>query len=148
MSKKNEKNEKNEMNNKDEANKICRTLKELANAMKNEVDEIIIEGDLKRHVLRIKATGKVAWGVCAASLAVAIASICVAGPAAIAPPASGMALAAGLTAGGAAAVTLGTAIGPAIAIGVCAGGVGALNTLRDKYKIVEENDQYITLKRK
>jgi len=47
-----------------------------------------------------------------------------------------------------AAATLGAAVVPAVTIGVCAGGVGVLNTLRDKYKIIEKNDKYITLKRK
>lgn len=53
--------------------KTCTTAKELADAIKNSEDEIIVEGDLKKGVLRIKATGKVAWGVCAVALTSAIA---------------------------------------------------------------------------
>ena len=55
---------------------------------------------------------------------------------------------AGLVMAAPAAATLGAAVVPAVTIGVCAGGVGVLNTLRDKYKIIEKNDKYITLKRK
>ena len=54
----------------------------------------------------------------------------------------------GVSATGVAAVTLGSAAVPAVMIGVAAGGIGALNTLRDKYKIVEKNKKCIKLKRK
>ena len=117
--------------------RVCRTAKEFAEAVKNNEEYITIEGDLKNGVLRIKATGKVAWGVCVASLAVAIAAV------AVAPVGGG-----GLVMVTPAAAMLGAAVVPAVAIGVCAGGVGVLNTLRDKYKIVEKTDTYITLKRK
>lgn len=46
------------------------------------------------------------------------------------------------------AATLGSAVIPSVTIGVAAGGMGALNTLRDKYKIVEKNNNYIKLKKK
>ncbi|MCI9507838.1 MAG: adhesin [Oscillospiraceae bacterium] len=121
---------------------VCRTAKEFAEAVKNNEEYITIEGDLKNGILRIKATGKVAWGVCVASLAVAITAI------AVAPAGGGAPAGAGLVMAAPAAATLGTAVVPAIAIGVCAGGVGVLNALRDKYRIVEKNDKYITLKRK
>ncbi len=128
--------------------RVCRTAKEFADAVKNNEENITVEGDLKNGILRIKATGKVAWGVCAGSLAVAITLCIMAGPAMIVPPAGGQALVGGGAAAAIAAATLGQAVAPAIAIGVCAGGIGVLNTLRDKYKIVEKNDKYITLKRK
>jgi len=122
--------------------RVCRTAKEFADAMKNNEETITIEGDLKNGVLRIKATGKVAWVVCVGSLAVAI------GAMAIAPAGGGAPAGAALVMATPAAAVLGTAVAPAIAIGVCAGGIGVLNTLRDKYKIVEKTDEYITLKKK
>ena len=128
--------------------RVCRTAKEFAEAVKDNEEYITIEGDLKNGVLRIKATGKIAWGVCAGSLAIAITLCIAAGPAMVVPPAGGQALVGGGAAAALAASTLGQAVVPAIAIGVCAGGVGVLNTLRDKYKIIEKNDKYITLKRK
>lgn len=122
--------------------RVCKTAKEFADAVKNNEENIVIEGDLKNGILRIKATGKIAWGVCVASLAVAIAAV------AVAPVGGGAPAGAGFVMAAPAVATLGAAVVPAIAIGVCAGGVGVLNTLRDKYKIVEKTDEYITLKRK
>lgn len=122
--------------------RVCKTAKEFADAVKDNEENIVIEGDLKNGILRIKATGKIAWGVCVASLAVAIAAV------AVAPAGGGAPAGAGFVMAAPAVATLGAAVVPAIAIGVCAGGVGVLNTLRDKYKIVEKTDEYITLKRK
>lgn len=130
--------------------KICRKPKELAEALKNQENEIIIEGDLKNHVIRIKAVGNVSWGVCAASLAAAIALYHAALAAGViaAPGASGAAFAAGTVISAAAASSLGTAVVPAILIGAASGSVGALTKLRDKYKITEKTKTYIKLKRK
>lgn len=130
--------------------RVCKTAKDFADSIKNNDDTIIIEGDLRKGVLRIKAIGPIAWGVCAVSLAIAIALLLTAPTATVvATPVGGAALAAhGVIASSAAAATLGSAVVPAVAIGVCSGGIGALNTLRDKYKIVEKNNKYIKLKRK
>lgn len=131
----------------------CTTSKELAEAIKNKEDSIEIEGNLKDKVLRIKATGKVAWGACVCFLGAAI-LFYLATPAATAAttPAGGVggaaSLVSGVTATTAATVALGSAAPTAIAIGVAAGGVGALNTLRDRYKVVEKNDKHIVLRRK
>ena len=117
----------------------CNTAEELGKAIKNKEDTIEIEGDLKNQVIRIKATGKVAWGVCVVSLGVAvIAYLSIPAATAGATPVGG---AVSALSGGSAAV-------PAVMIGVAAGGIGALNTLRDKYKIVEKNKKCIKLKRK
>ena len=56
--------------------------KGLGKALKDNEGEIIIEGDLKNKVLRIKATGKVAWAVAIGAIGVAVVS-------AIAAPATG-----------------------------------------------------------
>lgn len=128
----------------------CKTPKELGKALKDQEETIVIEGDLKNKVFRIKATGKVAWGVCAAALGTAI--LCyLAAPAATvaATPAGGTAsLVSGVAATAVAATTLGSAASAAVVIGVAAGGIGALNALRDKYKIIEKDERHITLQRK
>lgn len=128
----------------------CKTAEELGKAIKNQEETIEIEGDLKNKVIRIKATGKVAWGVCAASLGVAIvAYLSIPEATVVTTPVGGAAFAfSGISATGVAAATLGSAVVPAVIIGVAAGGIGALNTLRDKYKVVEEDDTHIKLKRK
>lgn len=101
-------------------------------------------------MIRIKATGKVAWGVCFGALAVAIvALLAIPGAAVLTGGPGGAAfLAGGAGAAALAVATLGSAATTAITIGVAAGGAGVLNTLRDKYTIVEKNDKYMKLQRK
>lgn len=128
----------------------CKTSEELGKAIKNQEEFIEIEGDLRNKVIRIKAAGKVTWGVCATALGVAIVSY-MATPAATvaATPVGGAAtMVNGLAATVVATTSLGSATIAAITIGVAAGGIGALNTLRDKYKIVEKDDKHIKLQRK
>lgn len=129
--------------------KHCKTEKELGEAIKNKEDTIYIEGDLKNKVIRIKATGKVAWGVCAASLTVAILSYMATVPtAAVNPPAAGAHALVGTISVGVSSTVLGTAALAAVLIGAAAGGIGGLTSLRDRYKIAEKNDNYLVLKRK
>lgn len=128
----------------------CKDPKELAEAIKNNEDTIYIEGDLKKAVIRIKATGKIAWGVCFAALATAIVAILATPGLAVTTGGVGgaMSFAGSVSMSAVAAATLGSAVAPAIAIGIAAGGAGVLNLLRDKYKIVDKNDKFIELKRK
>ena len=128
----------------------CKTSKEFAKAVKDKEETIIIEGDLKNHVLRIKATGKVAWGVCFSALAIAIVALLSSPGAAVVTggPGGAALVAGGFAAVGGVAAILGPATATAIAIGMAAGGAGVLNTLRDKYKIVEKNDKYVKLQKK
>jgi hypothetical protein len=122
---------------------LVKTEKELANAIKCNADEIEVEGDLKNHIIRIKATGKAAWGVCIGALAVVVVTL-IAAPGAGIVPAAGEALAATPILG----PVLGASLVPAIAIAVAGGGVGILTALRNKYKIVEKKANSIVLKRK
>ena len=127
----------------------CSTAKDLSTAMSSDTDVIYIEGDLKKHVIRIKAIGGVAWAVCAAAIAVAVVCYLNAPVAVVAaPPAGGAALVAGITLSGAAATVLGPAAETAITVAVAAGGVGVLNTLRDQYKIENDGMNHLKLVRK
>lgn len=115
--------------------------KGLGSALKNNEDEIIIEGNLKNKVIRIKATGKVAWIVAIGAIGVVV-----------------VAELATLATGGISYVTdafvapvaVGILGGPttlaAVSISIAAGGVGSLNKLR-KYKIVEKTDNRVVLKK-
>ncbi|MBD8894770.1 hypothetical protein IG626_02040 [Desulfovibrio desulfuricans] len=114
-----------------------RDEKELGKAIKDDADYIEIEGDLKNKVLKIKATGKIAWGICLAALVVAVGAV------ALAIPTGGTSAAVSGLSAGAAATILG--VGPAssaVMIAVAAGGTGALNKLR-KYDIVENSNSLI-----
>ena len=134
-------------------NAICTTAQELDRAIKDKRDSIMVVGDFKNKVLAIKIVGKAAWGFAAASLTVAI-TCYIATPevAVMTAPAGGaggaLTFTGGMAATAVAATTLGSAVGPALAIGIAAGGIGVLNTLRDRYKIVEKNSSYLVLKRK
>lgn len=124
---------------------VCKTLKELGKAIKNNEDEIYLEITIGEIVLKIRAVGKVAWAVCAVALTVSIASIV----ATVAvPPAAPVAAIPEGAAAFAAVPILGAATIPAISIGVAAGGIGGLVALREKYEVVEKDDKHIKLKRK
>ena len=134
-----------ETKNQNEAPTIVTTSKELGQAIKEEKDTIIVEGDLTKKVVRIKATGKVAWGVAAAALGIGVFAIVHTPHATVATaPAGGV--------GGAISFTAGAILGPAaitaLTVAVAAGGIGALKTLREKYKIQSKEDKKLVLKRK
>lgn len=130
------------------------TAKELGQAIKEEKDTIEIEGDLVRRVIKIKATGKIAWGVCIGALGVAI-TLVLTQPATTAIDISTLGTSALVksfvaTSSGVVAVsTLGSvsAVSTAIGIGVAGGGVAALNKLRD-YRLEKKENNKIILYRK
>ena len=125
---------------------FVKTLKELGKALKDNVliIECEIDSETGRIVVKIKAVGSVAWGLCAVGLTAAIASAIAA---VAAPPSAiiGVPMAAvGLTT---ASATLGASVAlGAVAIGAAGGGIGALNKLR-KYKM-EKRDGKIILRKK
>ncbi|MCD8213953.1 MAG: hypothetical protein LUC34_07940 [Campylobacter sp.] len=115
--------------------------KEFGKALNDGIDTIEIEGDLAQKTIKIKATGKVAWGVCIVALGVAVAAII------SAPATGGTSTAMGVVATGGVASILGSTVAvSAIMIAVSAGGVGALNKLR-KYKLEKISDTKIKLTR-
>lgn len=132
------------------------TEKELGNAIHDNVDVIEVEGDLAKKVIKIKATGKVAWLACIGSLTVAI----IATVAAMVPdPAEPLEIGVAGISYGVSAVTLGFATTSAVSIGIAgalaAGATGAavgsaaigiLNKLRN-YKITEKSDKRVVLER-
>lgn len=115
-----------------------RTEKELGEALRSEQDTIEIEGDLKSKVLKIKATGKVAWVVAVGAIGVAV--VVTLGTGGAAAPVSGV-----VGIGAVSVLGLPTALS-AVGIAVAAGGVRALNSLR-KYKIVSISDGKLVLSR-
>ena len=122
------------------------TEKDLGTALKNDVDVIEIEGDLAEKVIKIRATGKIAWTACIAAIAVAIAmSLVTIGSGGVAVPVTGAFLGGSL---GVAAVTWGmsTAVS-ATGIAIAAGGVGALNKLR-KYHMRKISESKVILYKK
>ncbi len=115
------------------------TEKQLGQALKDEKDEIVIEGDLTKKVVRIRATGKIAWMVAIAAIAIAVGVLIASGG--TGAPASGL-----VGVGAVSVLGLPAALS-AIGIAVAAGGVGVLNSLR-KYKEVSRDGDRIVLKRR
>lgn len=131
--------------------------KDLGSAVHNKEDTIIIEGDLVKKVIKIKATGKVAWGVCIGAIVIGMTATVMA---LIPDPAEPVEVIAAGASYGIAAITLGSAATTAGTIGIAgamaAGATGMaiipiakkiLHGLR-KYKIVEKADNRLVLKRK
>lgn len=122
-----------------------KTEKELGEALKSKEDEIEIEGDLARKVIRIRATGKVAWVLAFGGIGLAVVSV-------YATIGTGGASAAvtsvsGLVAGGASIGILGgSTTTTAISIAIAAGGVAALTRLRN-YKEVSRSNTNLILRR-
>jgi len=118
--------------------------KDLGKALKDDQETIEIEGNLKDKVIRIKATGKVAWAIAIGAIGIAVIAIFY-----TVPEPTTQATTKGIAAltGGAAVGILGsgTAIS-AIGIAVAAGGVAALNKLRG-YKIISNSGDKIVLKK-
>lgn len=115
------------------------TEEELGYALKNSADTIVIEGDLVKKVVRIRATGKTAWIIAAGAIGVAITMTVVSG---------GTSAPASFLIGSSAIGILGlpTAIA-AVLIGLAAGGIAALNRLRG-YKEITRSEGRVVLKKK
>lgn len=115
--------------------------KELGRALKSNQDTIEIKGDLSKKVLKIKATGTVAWAIAIGAIGIAVASILAA------PATAGTSASVAYLSGTAAVSTIGfSATTTAITIAVAAGGVGSLNSLRS-YKVVHKTSDKIILKK-
>ena len=53
--------------------RVVKDEKELAQAIKNNVDYIEVEGGIKDFFIKVKGTGKIAWTLCIGCLAIAAA---------------------------------------------------------------------------
>ena len=122
------------------------TEEELADAVSCNQDTIIIEGDLAKKTVRIKATGTVAWAVAIGSIGIVFYGvIATLGTGGAAAPVSGIAA---VAASGAALSVLGTAAATAaISMAVSVRSLTVLRKLRGNYKIVIESGNTVTLKR-
>jgi hypothetical protein len=126
------------------------TKDELKDAIKRGDSTIEIEGDLANRIVKIKATGGVAWAIAFGAIGIAVFVAISALPAALATggtstiPESAL----GLMAGGAAAATLGfNTTAAAVALAVMSGGVGILTSIRSSYKIIESSDGHVLLQK-
>ena len=122
------------------------TEKELGKALKEGQDTIEIEFDLCKKVIKIKAIGIVSWGICIASITIAVSCAVVAVSTAGTTAVPDALIATPAMAPLASVLGLPTAIS-AVAIAVAGGGVGALNKLRN-YRLERVSDEKIILHKK
>ncbi|WP_434624044.1 hypothetical protein [Azospirillum sp. B2RO_4] len=119
---------------------------ELKDAINKGQDTISIEGDLAKKILKIKATGKVAWLV--AIGAIGLSAYALISAPATAPVTGGANFAASAIGGGAAVSILGASTTAfAISLAVAAGGVGILKTLYSGYKVESNKNGVVVLKK-
>lgn len=127
-----------------------RNEKELANAIKNNKNEITIKGDLARKTVTIKSTGKVAWVIAIGAvgfafiIALKTPIIVAGGPTALAP------LGAIATTSASAAVAIWGVSTTVAAISICVAGgsVATLKKLYEDYNIVSKGDGFVKLRKK
>ncbi len=118
------------------------TKEELNDAMKRGDNTIEIEGDLANRVVRIKATGAVAWAIAAGAIGIAVyAAIALIPSGGTTAPVSGVAAATGAAFLGVETVTA------AIGLAVAAGGIGILTRLRSDYRITSTADNRVVLEK-
>lgn len=124
-----------------------KTEEELAKAVNNNENYIEIEGDLSEKIIKIKATGNVAWAIAIGSIGVAVIAVMTlfrsSQPSKAAFVASGIGAA---TAGGAVAILGLAATTSAIKIAVAGGAIGVLKKLRN-YKMEKISDTKLILKK-
>lgn len=124
--------------------------KDLANAIKRNQNEITIVGDLSKKIIKIKATGKIAWVIAIGAVSVAvIAALKTPIIAAGGPPALAVDGIVATTSAGAAVSIWGVATTvAAISICVAGGSVSILKKLYEGYNIVSKGDGYVKLQKK
>lgn len=130
--------------------KTITNSQELGRAIKDGQEEIIIEGDLVKKIIRIKATGQVAW-------VIAFGAVCVAVVAVLAAPAGVAAGPFGIVAEGAIASIAATSAASAVAVwglattavavgvGVGARSANAVKKLKNDYVIQSKTDNRVVL---
>lgn len=119
---------------------------ELGIALKNNIDYIEVEYDLKNQVLKIKSIGDVVWMICIAAMTVAVVSIITtAATAGTTAPVNAF-IATPALAGAVTVLGVPTTVS-AVSIAVAGGGVASLNKLRD-YEVKTISDDKIQLIRK
>ncbi|MCP1213955.1 hypothetical protein [Acetobacter okinawensis] len=121
---------------------------ELNSAMNSDASTIEIEGNLAKKIIRLKATGTVAWAIAFGAIGLAVAALIVATPATvatggIAAPVEGATVA--MFAAPAVAIVGLDAVLMSVGLAITAGGVGILTRLRSDYKIVEQTSNHVVL---
>lgn len=122
--------------------RVVKDEKELAQAIKNNVDYIEVEGGIKDFFIKVKGTGKIAWTLCIGCLAIAAMT------AYMVTKEDGdikKTAVAAISATAAAAILGPTTAATCVMMAVAAGGVDVLNKLRE-YRIEEQGGRLFLVK--
>lgn len=127
---------------------IVKTSDELAAAIKSGQSTIEIEGNLAKKVIRLKATGPVAWAVAIGCIGIAgVATAATFGSGGTATPVTAPTV--GVVATGATVALGGAEVATvAAALAVAAGGVSMLSKLYSGYRIAEKSAGRVVLVKK
>lgn len=121
---------------------MINSSKELGKKLKSDPEEIKVEVDLGKKIVKIKATGKVSWAIAIGAIGVAVTAFIAA------PATAGVSSVVAMTTAPAAVSILGiSTTTAAISTAVAGGGTLVLNKLR-KYDLVETNASYMVFRRK
>ncbi|MCG4253707.1 hypothetical protein K6W37_07315 [Acetobacter senegalensis] len=116
--------------------------------MNSGASTIEIEGDFAKKIIRLKATGNVAWPIAFGAIGLAVAALIVATPATVATgglaaPVEGVSVA--MLAAPAVAIIGLDVVVMSVGLAITAGGVGILSRLRSDYKVVEQTPTHVML---
>lgn len=135
-------------------NKIMKTVTtatDLGKAIRNGESEIAIEGDLAQKVIRIKATGNVAWAIAIGAVTIGVAAVLaspsiVTGPTGIVVEGTLVTLATTTCAAAVAIWGVKTTVA-AISIGVGGQNVKVLRRLKENYEIVQNGSSKVIIRK-
>lgn len=135
--------------------KTVTTSRDLGQAIKNGEQEIRVEGDLCKRVIKIRSVKPIFWGIVAGSIAAGVALLLATPAVTVATaPVGGIggviSFKGSIAVSSAAATILGikaTIVALGVAVGA-GGGTAALVKLRDNYSVDKKNSNCIVLKKK
>ncbi|EFW38019.1 hypothetical protein DWQ65_10920 [Treponema phagedenis] len=120
------------------------TSKELGEAVKAGEDKIEISADLEHKIIRMKATGNVAWAIAIGAIAIAVTGIILSSTGVGAPEGAPLAFVAAPVAVGVLGVDTTAML---ISVAVAAGGIGAITKLRSNYKVEKKDGKIFLIKK-
>lgn len=131
-----------------------KTFKEILDALRTDQDEIHIEGDAAKKIIKIKASGNIAWVIALGAVTVAVIAALSASKSNN-DKSSTAAMVLGFSAAPAAVATIGVSATSGLIAIVMAGvgGIGlvatkrALTKLRNNYKVIASSENMVVLKR-
>lgn len=120
----------------------------LAAAVKRGESSIEVVGDLAKKIIKIKATGPVAWAIASATIVIAGTAAFATLKAGKSPPVIAVgAVASFIPAAGAVSILGPSTALAAISLVIAAGGIGPLSAIRSQYEIADQSEGRVLLRK-